>query len=289
MFILPWVVFGAYCATCDPPTNFVRQGSHDIGIVVEWIPNSALPISREAREVSHFFVLFVEYVFPPTANTDINAGEPTGIESRGSSVASNFGRKLYWQFEFVLGRDAEFSTIGEGAVHRLPSESIANINDINSVEIQGGRSAVVTDCSSEMYEAVGRKQHVNAIDMRVTADLSFSDALRNTVSFSCPAQSATTLPYRNQQGCQTDRAQERADYAEPVRPHGGVRGFFSGNSSAPLGAQISAIVILSVIAGVGFFGGICGKPRVEWLRSVTLCGSIGLAALLVWLTSPVTS
>lgn len=77
--------------------------------------------------------------------------------------------------------------------------------------------------------------------------------------------------------------------ALPVHPLGGVRRFFSGDGSAPLGAQISAIVILSMVTGVGFFYGICGKFAVNWHRSVMLCGSIGLAAILVWLTSPVAS
>jgi hypothetical protein len=87
---------------------------------------------------------------------------------------------------------------------------------------------------------------------------------------------------------EADERENSSDYAKPVGPRGGVRGFFSGDSSAPLSAQIGAIVVLAAVASIGLFYGISGKRITEVGRSIYICGSIGLLALLVWLTSPIT-
>lgn len=94
------------------------------------------------------------------------------------------------------------------------------------------------------------------------------------------------LTKRAQQESQTGKTQDGTYNAQVVGPGSRARRFFSGNSSAPLSAQIGAIMILSAVAAIGFYNGICGKPRIEWLRCITLCGSMGLLCLLVWLTSP---
>ena len=120
-----------------------------------------------------------------------------------------------------------------------------------------------------------------------SSNFGFRIGSRDIISVSRRFQRSICLCERAQQQENTDQAQSGSDNTEPVRPYGGIRGFFSGNSSSPLSAQIGAIVILSGVAAVGLFEGVRGKPRIEWLRSITLCGSVGLLCLLVWLTSPV--
>jgi len=83
-------------------------------------------------------------------------------------------------------------------------------------------------------------------------------------------QSGVGLSYRTQESHKAEDTQRSADYSEAVRPYGGIRGFFSGDSSAPLSAQIGAIVIASAVAAIRLFVGVSSERVSEVRRGIYL-------------------
>lgn len=122
---------------------------------------------------------------------------------------------------------------------------------------------------------------------RLVRNLKFS--ARNFIRLSGTSQAAPPLAHGDKEERQANAAKDRPYDAQSIGPDGSIRGFFSGDGSAPLSAQIGAIVALSAIASIGFFHGISSEGISRRRGDILLCGSIGLFCFLIWATSPIAS
>lgn len=113
-----------------------------------------------------------------------------------------------------------------------------------------------------------------------------------TLRYSVPApsftQSSERLPYRNYQTDYGSGAQERGDNRPGGCAPGFMRCFFSSERGAPLSAQISSVVILGSVTGLGILIGVGGVRRWRRNRRLRIGGFVsacGALLLFGWLLS----
>lgn len=94
------------------------------------------------------------------------------------------------------------------------------------------------------------------------------------------------LPERDNNKNYTGKGKERSTASDPVRPIGGIRCFFGRDSSAPLGAQVGGLVVLSLITAVGTVVGIGRVIRRRRSGYLWLLLGVGGWCFLLWWTSP---